>query len=130
MGFDWDNFWVTICLGILAIASAALGAAFFSAGLVNLATTDVSEWSLFWFWCKSVGAVFVVAVYWHMLSRAETAIFATEIELARLGTNRREVVRHIFNGLFFIVFGLLLIVAMNAIEDLVVSLYPESIIST
>lgn len=53
-------------------------------------------------------------------------MFATDFDLAKMGTNRREAVREIFNGLFFVLFGLLLIVALNTIQDLSVSLDPET----
>ena len=102
------------------------GAAFFSAGLADLVLADINATSLAWLWSKFIGAILVVAVHWNMLRRAETAMFATDFELAKMGTNRRETVRHIFNGLFFVLFGLLIIVALNTIHDLSSSLNPAT----
>ena len=124
MDFDRDKLWVTICLGIVTISSAAVGVAFFSAGLADLTITEIDGTSLAWLVWKFAGVLMVVAVYWHMLRRAEIAMFVTDFDLAKMGTNRREAVRHIFNGLFFVLFGLLLIVALNTIQDLSASLNP------
>lgn len=126
MDFDQDKLWVTVCLGIVTISSAAVGAAFFSAGLADLTVENIDATSLAWLLWKFIGAILVVAIHWNMLRRAETAMFATDFDLAKTGTNRREAVRQIFNGLFFVLFGLLLIVALNTMQDLSVSLNPET----
>ncbi len=122
MAFDWDNFWVTICLGIVAITSAAVGTAFFSANLADLATSAVDIENFAWVWWRLMGVLFVAGIYVTQIRHAEEAMFATEIELARRGTHRRQAVRHVFHGLLLVIVGLLLVVAANATEDLVAAL--------
>ena len=46
MDFDQDKLWVTVCLGIVTISSAAVGAAFFSAGLADLTVENIDATSL------------------------------------------------------------------------------------
>ncbi len=126
MDFDQDKLWVTVCLGIVTISSAAVGAAFFSAGLVDFTVAEIDATSLAWLSWKFIGAILVAAIHWNMLRRADTAMFATDFDLAKMGTNRRQAVRQIFNGLFFVLFGLLWLVALNVVEDLSISLNPET----
>ena len=126
MDFDWDKLWVIVCLGIVTIASASVGAAFFSASLADLSTPAVGIASLVWLWCRLIGVLFVVAIYLTLIGRAEVAMFATEIELARIGLNRRQATKYVYNGLFFVIFGLFVILALSIGENFANSLDTAS----
>lgn len=114
---DWDRQWITICLGVLTIASAAVGAALFSAGLVDVTTSAVNPTALVSLYSRLIVSLFVTAIYLTMVRHAETAIFATDFELARYGTNRRRSVQHIYQGLFLVLFGLLALIGLNVFQD-------------
>lgn len=118
MNPDWDRQWITICIGIVTIATAAVGVALFSARLADPAVSATSPEALILLCCRLIIGLFVASIYLTMIRRAEATIFATDFELARAGTNRRESARHIYQGLFRVLSGLLLLLALNVAQDL------------
>ena len=122
MNPDWERQWITICIGIVTIATAAVGVALSSARLADLAVSATSPEALIWLYCRFITSLFVALIYLTLIRNAEAAIFATDFELARVGTNRREATRQIYQGLFPVLSGLLLLIALNVAQDLTSSL--------
>ena len=104
---QWDRHWCTICLGIITLTSALVGAAFFSADLADLSARSGNVFQLMWALYRLIIIVMIIAVYVTMIERAMDAIFSTGFELAVRRTTRREAVRNVYFGMIIVIIGLL-----------------------
>ena len=83
---EWERHWNTICLGIVTVATAAIGVALFTADVAEV----VTSWATY-----SLAAVAVLA-YLSVLYLGANAIFSTSHELERQGTSKRRIARSLY----------------------------------
>ena len=98
---DWERHWSTISLGIVTVATAAIGGAFFAIDVKEIVT------SLPTFFLIAIA----IAIYLQVLSLGERAIFSTQAELVSQGTSKRRVTRLLYRWFFvelFTIAGLLI----------------------
>ena len=96
---DWDRHWSTISLGIVTIATAAIGGALFAiertatgASLTTLATYSLE--------------VIAIVVYLYVLVLGGRVMFSTSAELSRQGTSKRDLTRTLYVWFFIELFAL------------------------
>ncbi len=101
-----EGHWSTISLGIVTIATAAIGGALFAIDLGKIVTSLPTYFLI----------ALAIAIYLQVLSVGERAIFSTEAELTRHGTSKRRVARILYRWFFVELFAIagLLISQANA----------------
>ena len=83
---EWERHWNTICLGIVTIATAAVGVALFAADAAEV----IASWATY-----SLAAVAVLA-YLSVIFLGTNAIFSTSDELEQQGTSKRRMARKLY----------------------------------
>ena len=83
---EWERHWNTISLGIVTVATAAVGVALFTADVAEA----VTSWAMY-----SLAAIAVLA-YLIVLFLGSRAIFSTSEELERRGTSKRRIARSLY----------------------------------
>jgi len=68
---EWERHWNTICLGIVTVATAAVGVALFAADIAGIVTS----------WATYSLVVIAILAYLSVLFLGSSAIFATSNEL-------------------------------------------------
>ena len=127
---QWERHWCTICLGIITLTSALVGAAFFSADLGDLTIRSGNIYESIGLAYRVTVMVSIVAVYVTMIERAMDAIFMTRFELAAKRTTRREAVRNVYFGMYIVIIGLLGLVFFQFVGDLPVMQAPAMVAPT
>ncbi len=115
---EWNRHWNTICMGILTIATAVVGAAFFAADIASVVFADKGTVYQFLQAAKVVTIVVVLATYLRMVTISGYAIFTTPGELERQRTSKRAQTAFVFRGLIIILFGLVALLVIDRFADL------------
>jgi hypothetical protein len=97
-----ERHWSTISLGIITMATAAIGGAVFAIDLEEIVTSLPTYFLM----------LFAIVIYFWVLSLGGRAMFATPVELNRQGKSKREATR-----LLYVAF----IVELFAIAGLVIT---------
>ena len=98
---EWERHWNTVCLGIITVASAAVGAALFTADLAEFGTS-YPAWGLI---------ALAMLAYLNVLITGGRAIFSTPEELEEQGNSKRELARTLYSWFItelFAIAGLLI----------------------
>ncbi len=104
---DWERHWNTICLGIVTIATAAIGAAFFASDL----GTDITSWlKLF------LALIAIVAYAWVVVLAGHT-ILAAPASPEGSGTSRRRRTQYVFLCFLLELFALLELLLIRVWTD-------------
>ena len=83
---EWERHWNTISLGIVTVATAAVGVALFAADVAEIVTS----------WATYSLAALAILAYLSVLFLGGSAIFATSNELERQRTTKRGVARNLY----------------------------------
>ena len=90
----WDRHWSTISLGIVTIATAAIGGALFA---IERTATDTSlATTLATYFLE----VIAIVVYLYVLILGGRIIFSTSAELSRQRTSKRDLTRTLYAWFF------------------------------
>lgn len=119
---EWDRHWNTLCLGVVTLAMATVGAAFFAGGVAD---TDLSSSDPAMLILQAAKFVFIfgaLLILVRLIGAAGKAIFTSSLDLSREGTSKRALVEYVYIGFTIIVIAL---VAMLVI-DLFVQLGAET----
>ena len=109
---EWERHWNTICLGIVTVATAAVGVALFAADITEI----VTSWAT-----HSLAAVAILA-YLSVLLLGNRAIFATSDELERRGTSKRRVAQNLYGWFTLELLALVVLLIPEAFANLLQSL--------
>lgn len=112
----WERQWILVCLGVVSIATIALGAAFASADVVKLAETQQDNAGARLAAFKFILLFVEAATYLLLVARARAAMFSTDDELTNLGADRRRAVRRVYDILFWQLYFLVGLVAVVIAE--------------
>jgi len=118
MNTDWDRHWDTMCLGIITIATAVMGAAFFAADIASISFASKELEARMMEFIKIAPVFIVLLVYLRMVLVARKSIFTASADLERAGTSKREQTAYVFEGFIIIVGLLILLLALNMLTDL------------
>ena len=113
---EWERHWNTICLGIVTVATAAVGVAFFTADVAEI----VTSWATY-----SLAAVAILA-YLSVLFLGTSAIFSTSDELERQGTSKRRNARKLYVWFTVELLALIGLLIPEAFDGLLQLLAPAS----
>lgn len=97
---DWDRHWSTISLGIVTIATAAIGGGLFAIERTATGaslTTTLATYSL---------EVIAIVVYLYVLILGGRVIFSTSAELSRQRASKRDLTRTLYAWFFIELFAL------------------------
>ena len=83
---EWERHWNTICLGIVTIATAAVGVALFTADVVEIVTS----------WATYSLVIIAILAYLDVIYLGGNAIFSTSSGLERQGTSKRHIARNLY----------------------------------
>ena len=120
-----ERYWGSICLGIVTIATAAIGVALFSSGLVDAQIPKDGPVSVILIGIKYGSAVFAIGLYLGALFVARRIIVPAAERLQRGGSTTAERVLRIY-ALFFceLLALLILLVADLALNFLAQPVMP------
>ena len=113
MNNQWDMHWNTLCLGIVTLAVATVGAAFFGGGVAN---TDLSSSDLAVQMLQVTKIVFIfgaLLVLIRLISAAGKTVFTSSLDLSREGTSKRAMVAYVYVGFEIIVTALIGILVID-----------------
>ena len=115
---EWERHWNTICLGIVTIASAALGTAIFASNPADIDLTTKDNWGLTLAALKF--GLIIIAMVLHMLLVALSgrAIFHTAHSTDAIDKSQR--VLFIYWLFWFEVFVLVVLLTVNLFDDQVI----------
>lgn len=97
---DWDRHWSTVSLGIVTIATAAIGGALFAIERTTTGTSLTTTLATYFL------EVIAIAVYLYVLILGGRVIFSTSAELSRQRTSKRELTRTLYAWFFIELFVL------------------------
>ena len=83
---EWERHWNTICLGVVTIATAAVGIALFAADVAEVVTS----------WATYSLAIIAIIAYLNVIYLGGKAIFSTSAELEQKGTSKRGTARNLY----------------------------------
>ena len=83
---EWERHWNTICLGIVTVATAAVGVALFTADIAEIITS----------WATYSLVIIAMLAYLSVLFLGTSAIFSTSNELEPRRTTKRRVARNLY----------------------------------
>ena len=116
MDQHWERQWILVCLGVVSIGTVALGVAFASADLVNVAERQAGSSDATLVAIKFVLLFVEAATYLLLVARARSAMFSTDDQLENLVTDRRRAVRGVYDILFWQLYFLIGLVAVVIAE--------------
>ena len=122
MNDKWDQHWNTLCLGIVTLSMATVGAAFFAGGFadIDLSSNDLRINILQAI--KVVSIFFVLAVLIRLVFASSRAIFTSSQDLRREGTTKRAQTAYVFVGFTLIVMALVALLLIDVFALLAASL--------
>ena len=91
---DWDRHWSTISLGIVTIATAAIGGALFAIERTAIDTSLATTLATYFL------EVIAIVVYLYVLILGGRIIFSTSGELSRQRTSKRDLTRTLYVWFF------------------------------
>ena len=113
MDAEWERHWNTVCLGIITIATATVGAALFASDIasIDLSSKEISVQTL---QMLKICAVFVVlAVHLWLVETASESIFTSSADLEYRGTSKRAQAAYAFGGFVIILVSLIGLLVLN-----------------
>ena len=113
---DWERHWNTICLGIITIATAAIGGALFAA---DYSATNTS-------WIEYALTIIAIWTYLLVLLSGADVIFTSEISFQLRGTSKRSRARILYGWFFTEIFALAGLLISDAFASLLQSFGPAS----
>ena len=111
---DWERHWNTICLGIVTVATAAIGGAFFAADFTT-GSVSLPEYVL---------TIIAIMTYLIVLIRGGDTIFSSDTDLQKIGTSKRHRARSLYGWFFLELFALAGLLILNAYSSFLQSLQP------
>ena len=113
---EWERHWNTICLGIVTVATAAVGVALFTADVADIVTS----------WATYSLAALAILAYLSVLFLGGSAIFATSNELEQQRTTKRGVARNLYGWFTLELLALIGLLIPEAFDGLLQLLAPAS----
>lgn len=118
MDEDWDRHWNTLSLGILTLATATVGAAFFAGGVANidLSSNDPGIQIL-----QAIKFVFIfgaLLVLIRLVGAASKAIFTSSPDLEQEGTSKRTQTAYVYLGFTPIIMALVALLVIDFFTNL------------
>ena len=111
---EWERHWNTICLGIVTIATAAVGVALFTADMAEIITS----------WATYSLAALAILAYLSVLFLGTSAIFSTSEELEQQRTTKRLVARNLYGWFTLELLALIGLLVPEAFAGLLQLLAP------
>ena len=111
---EWERHWNTICLGIVTVATAAVGVAFFASDVTEIVTS----------WAAYSLVAIVVLAYLNVLYLGSKSIFSTSDELEQQGTTKRRIARNLYGWFALELLALVGLVVPEAFASLLQLLAP------
>ena len=94
---DWERHWNTICLGIVTLATGAVGGALFATDFTTTTGLSLIEYTL---------TVLAITLYLVVLARGSDAVFSSYQDLIQRGTSKRDKARELYWWFFLELFTL------------------------
>ncbi len=111
---EWERHWNTICLGIVTIATAAVGVALFTADVAEVITS----------WATYSLAIIAIIAYLDVIYLGGKAIFSTSIGLERQGTSKQGTARNLYRWFVLELLALVGLLIHEALASLLQLLAP------
>ena len=118
MDEDWDRHWNTLCLGILTLATATVGAAFFAGGVANI---DLSSSDLGIQILQALTFVFIfgaLLVLIRLVGAASKVICTSSTDLELEGTTKRAQTAYVYLGFTLIIMALVALLVIEFFTNL------------
>ena len=109
---NWERHWSAISLGIVTVATAAIGAAFFAIDLTEVVTSLITYFLV----------VIAISVYLWVLILGGRSIFSTSDEAILLGMSKRQLAQALYRWFFLELFVLAMLLIPEAFASLLRSL--------
>ena len=118
MNGDWDRHWNTLCLGIITLATATVGAAFFAGDIVGIEFSPNDIRTNVLQVVKIVCYIFILLVLVRMVIAGSESIFTPDADLAREGKSKRIQTAYVFEGFILIVVAIAGLLLANLFIDM------------
>lgn len=108
---EWERHWNTISLGIVTVATAAIGVALFATDLTETANS----------WTRYSLVIIAVLTYLRVVYLGGRVIFSTSEDLARQRTSKRQLAVQLYLWFGLELFTLASFLIIDALTGLLVS---------
>ena len=113
MDEDWDRHWNTLCLGILTLATATVGAAFFAGGVANIDLSSNDHDIQILQATKFIFIFGALLVLIRLVGAASKAIFTSSPALEHEGTSKRAQTEYVYLGFTLIIMALIALLVID-----------------